>query len=170
MRFKLNRFSFAEIIILLDAWLTFFKWDFCISYLPYKYWQLNFNHAALTNENQENVNQQNLNQENVNKENKENKSKELSEVINIIKLSEMIGRNHLRPMNCLRRCLTQQQLLQQRQYFCKLHIGVKITDGLVQAHSWLSFNGDIINDSNEVISQYTELNKNITSSVYQTLK
>jgi hypothetical protein len=73
-------------------------------------------------------------------------------------------------MNCLRRCLCQQQLLATKHYVCQLHIGVKITDNNVQAHSWLSYEGALINDSEELIKQYTELEKSTNTKILSALR
>ena len=83
--------------------------------------------------------------------------KNLEQVKQIIQLSEVAGRFHIRKMNCLRRCLSQQKLLAKRGLNASMHIGVFIEKGQVKAHAWLTFQGNIINDNEDVLSRYSEL-------------
>ncbi|MEP4891557.1 MAG: lasso peptide biosynthesis B2 protein [Aliiglaciecola sp.] len=79
-----------------------------------------------------------------------------------------VTRHHYRPMNCLRRCLALQELLLNKNMPSTLHIGVRFTPSTqsdtpessgktLEAHSWLTVNGFIINDSKEVVNTYTEI-------------
>lgn len=74
-----------------------------------------------------------------------------------IQLSEMAARNHIFTINCLRRCLVQQQLLARYGYSLNLHFGVKKQQGKLKAHCWLTYQNKLINDGDEVVSTYTEL-------------
>lgn len=72
-----------------------------------------------------------------------------------------VVRHHKKPMNCLRRCLALKALIEQCGGVCDLHIGVKIEKtGQVAAHSWISANGKLVNDSEPEISQYKEITHN----------
>lgn len=69
-----------------------------------------------------------------------------------------VVRHHRIHMNCLRRCLALKAMIERRKGVCALHIGVKIArDGNLSAHSWLTVNGELINDSVKIVSQYTEI-------------
>ena len=79
-----------------------------------------------------------------------------------------VTRHHYKPMNCLRRCLALQELLLSQHMPSTLHIGVRFSseaptqnqensDRALEAHTWLSVNGFIINDSKEVVNTYTEI-------------
>lgn len=78
-------------------------------------------------------------------------------VAHIIHLSESAARHHLRPMNCLRRSLTQQRLLRRRHLSSNLHIGVRTGESALEAHAWLSWQGKVLNDTPDVGEHYAEL-------------
>ncbi len=69
----------------------------------------------------------------------------------------MAARHHIFPINCLRRCVVQQQLLAQYGYDLALHFGVAKKDARLKAHCWLTYKGQLINDGPEVVNTYTEL-------------
>lgn len=132
-------FSLYECRIFTQSWLIYLKWDLLISFFSYKRWQ---SHLACLNSTNSYSKNQSIAPERLH---------------NIIKLNEKAGRNHFRKMNCLRRCLCQKELLNNVGIDCALHLGVKFVEGKLAAHSWLSINNDIINDSQEVVSTYEEL-------------
>ena len=82
---------------------------------------------------------------------------------------EKAGRHHLWHMNCLRRCLVTMEMSHQVNIFPVIHFGVKIENGVTKAHCWLSLNGVLINDSEEVVSAYTELKTKNTSTLFKGL-
>ena len=143
-----SQLSFTHLLLLGEAWLVFLKWDLLVSYFHYRHWQLSFDKPQPVIDDEDHLRQ----------------------ILDIIKLTEKVARNHIRKMNCLRRCLCQRQLLAKRNYPCELHIGVKITDGKVEAHSWLSYNSIVINDSQQVIAQYTELEKSANQGILAALR
>jgi hypothetical protein len=145
---KVSNLSVTQLILLSEMWLVFLKWDLLVSFCNYRYWQLSFDKNNIISESKSS----------------------LPEVLNIIRLSEKVGRHHLRKMNCLRRCLSQKQLLEKRHYPCELHIGIKITDGKLNAHAWLSYNEVLINDSEEMIQQYSALKKSTNSKILSALR
>lgn len=132
-------FSFNEFRIFTQSWFLYLKWDLLISFFSYKHWQSHLSYSSRINRY---LNKQTITPAFLHK---------------VIKLNEKAGRNHLRKMNCLRRCLCQKELLNSFSIVCLLHLGVKFVDGKLTAHSWLSFNGEVINDSQDVISTYEEL-------------
>lgn len=136
---KLFAFSWYEFLILVKSWCLYLKWDLLISKFHHKKWQ-----NSLANPDLHSV-----------------KPKfdhnQLQHIFNIIKINETAGRNHFRHMNCLRRCLCQKDLLSRYGIQSKLHLGVKFENSKLAAHSWLSVNDEIINDSQDVIATYKEL-------------
>ncbi len=125
---KLFSLSKTELSILLEAWGgVFLKWDWLISFTQYSNWQGEI--ANLTSENDA-----------VAPENKADEAS-LSQLTLVIKLSEKVAKHHIRKMNCLRRCLTQKQMLQKRGYPTRMHIGVAIDNETLKAHAWLTYQG-----------------------------
>jgi len=136
---KIFSFSFYEYRIFTQSWFLYLKWDLLISFFNYKYWQSHLGYSSLLNGHS---NKQTITPVFLHK---------------IIQLNEKAGRNHFRKMNCLRRCLCQKEQLSNIGFICSLHLGVKFVEGKLAAHSWLSLNGEVINDSPDVISTYEEL-------------
>ncbi|TCS37157.1 lasso peptide biosynthesis B2 protein [Reinekea marinisedimentorum] len=125
---------------LLEAWLLFIIWDRRLQKKAYESWRKNISNATTNGPG----------------------SASLSEVLAIIRIIEIAGRHHFVKVNCLRRCLTQKQMLTKRQVPVTIHFGVKLTAGRIDAHCWLVWNGIVINDSPEVVESYSEL-KEITA-------
>jgi hypothetical protein len=50
---------------------------------------------------------------------------------------------------CLVRALAASRLLAQNGYKSTLHIGVKRTDGVFEAHAWVEYDGRVIIDNGE---------------------
>lgn len=136
---KLFAFSWYEFLILVKSWCLYLKWDLLISKFHHKKWQ-----ASLANPNPHSA--KSMLDHN-----------QLQHIVNIIKINEIAGRNHFRHMNCLRRCLCQKDLLNRYGIQSKLHLGVKFENSKLAAHSWLTVNDKIINDSQDVITTYKEL-------------
>jgi len=143
---KLTQLSAIELILFIQAWFNLAKWHYLIAYRPYEKWY------------------KSLDFESSNVQNNQDNKKLIS---NVVSLSEKAARNHLVKMNCLRRCLSQKELLKNRGIKSTLHIGVKITDDQLFAHSWLSVNDRVINDSEEVIGEYTEITQKEKENVIQ---
>ncbi len=81
----------------------------------------------------------------------------LKRLEHIIRLSESAARNHLRPMNCLRRTFTQQKILRRRHLPSTVHIGVRSGESALEAHSWLCWQGRVLNDAPDVSEHYAEM-------------
>ncbi len=151
---KLLKFNIKELWLLTYAWFVFLKWDFLISSINFKKWREQISNATFA---------QDKNDLAIN-------TTKLEHVKIIIKMSEIASRHHIRKMNCLRRCLTQKQLLNNHGYHCNLHLGVKIEQNNLKAHSWLSFQGVVINDSEDVLSRYSELKVASEHDIFCALK
>lgn len=147
--------SFNEYKILLKSWILYAKWDWRVSKQSYKKWQKHVVSQTASTELETNTLAN---------------SNDANKILAIINLNEMAGRNHYKHMNCLRRCLSQKELLNSFNIETKLHLGVKFVDGKLAAHSWLSSNNQIINDSAEVISTYKELKTSNDQSTLALLK
>ena len=153
---KVFKFSIIELFILLEAWFAFFKWDILISFTQYGRWRSEVGNLPDVN---------NL------ITNKKNQNVHTPEQVKlIIKLSEIAGRFHIRKMNCLRRCLSQKQLLAKRGFNTCMHIGVSIEEDKLKAHAWLTLKGQVINDSEDVLNHYSELKAANKYSILHTLK
>ena len=135
---KLLGLGLRDITLLLEAWLLLAWVDFVISVLPYRYWSHWLKGATKAGQDFA------------------AKGRE-KDIAGIIQLSEAAARNHLRPMNCLRRCLAQQRLLRRRQVSSHMHIGVRKTAKGLEAHAWLTSQGQVLNDEPNVGDRYSQL-------------
>ena len=129
-----------DVALLAEAWLLLAWVDLVVSLLPYRYWSRWLQKAGPMR---------------VSKSNSESSREQ--EVARIIQLSEAAARNHLRPMNCLRRCFVQQGLLRRRKVLSRMHIGVRKTSNGLEAHAWLSSQERVLNDTPDVGHRYAEL-------------
>lgn len=129
-------------MIALKAWYLFIYWDILISVVPYKYWKNKLFKSSHTFT-----------------------DGTIADVISITQLIEKVARNHFVKINCLRRCAVQKQLLTKLGFAPQLVFGVKKQQDNLSApvsthfyaHCWLTFNGQIINDSKEETNQYVAL-------------
>lgn len=151
---RLFLYTPSDLWVFIASWFIYFKWDLLISVFKYKNWSNKlFNvdnkslSAAVNNNHTYNIN-------NIRK---------------LIRINETASRNHLRKMNCLRRCLCQKEMLNNRAIYTQLHIGVKFVEGKLAAHSWLTCNNELINDSQEIINTYTELTQKLDSKIINSL-
>lgn len=142
---KLFKFSFKELWILLEAWLTFLKWDLLISFSQYERWRNELSGLHNGNDSTTSAEFSPLPFE------------QIEQIKKIIKLSEIAGRFHIRKMNCLRRCISQEKMLEKRGFKTRMHIGVRFEEEKLKAHAWLTLQGKVINDSDDVSTRYSEL-------------
>lgn len=142
---KLLCLPLDQLWVFIEAWYLFLKWDFLVSTVPYARWRNNIASSPLPES--------------------ATTAESLPAIHTIINISEKAARNHLRKMNCLRRCLCQQQLLAKRKIASTLHFGVALEQGRVKAHCWLTWQGVLINDASEVVQQYTELTQPMGQSI-----
>lgn len=209
---KIFKFSRAELLVLLEAWFVFLKWDLLISFTRYENWrdklgafnddnqaknpsaqinsklnsqpssqpnsQSNTPHSSQHNsrpnpeqntkqnpkqspEQSSQSPQQNLQQSpQQTVESTTNTASTIEQVKALIKLSEIAGRFHIRKMNCLRRCISQEKMLEKRGFQPCMHIGVRFENEQLKAHAWLTLQGIVINDSEDVATRYSELKAN----------
>jgi len=129
----------------IEAWLTLAWVDLQVSFTRYHYWQ-HYLTLGVKPHNTELASQKVYDE-----------TVSWQRIRELIALSETATRYHWRSMNCLRRCFAQQRILLRRNIASRLHIGVTKDQGQLKAHAWLSVRGSVINDSMDVISQYTEL-------------
>jgi hypothetical protein len=74
-----------------------------------------------------------------------------------VRAVDRAARYHPLPINCLRRSLALQRMLQRRKLPSHLHIGVRKGKNGLEAHAWLSSGGRILNDTPDVVERYAEL-------------
>lgn len=145
LSWKLLRFS--------EAWLNFVWVDFRISATPYTSWKNYFIAPPKS----------------AFRLSAARKAPGIQQVREIIRSCESAKNYHWRNMNCLRRCFVEQQMLQRRNISSQLHIGVKIQQGQLAAHAWLSYQGEIINDSQAVVADYAELHSSARGQMAQSM-
>lgn len=133
----LVKLEWRDILLLIEAWLMLAWVDLVISLVPYKYWRGWLLAPQL-------VQQQSI-------------AYNPNAVDHIIHVAESAARNHLRPMNCLRRTLAQQKLLRRRDVQGSLSIGVRKVGEVLEAHAWLCWQGRVLNDAPDVAKRYAEL-------------
>ena len=151
---KLFKFSDKELWVLLEAWFVFVKWDLLISFTKYETWRNEIILSPNLDNATSSINDATL----------------ANQIKLIIKLSETAARFQIRKMNCLRRCLSQQQMLKKRGFSAKMHIGVRFEEEQLLAHAWLTIQGKVINDSDDVSTRYSELKVNNEQVILNTLK
>ncbi len=126
-----------EYPLLIEAWLSLAWVDLLIRFSPYERWRYLLNSDEQSTQTQQ---------------------KEL-DIGPLIAMSEKVARHHLFSMNCLRRTLAQKKMLAKRGVLAHVHIGVKKGGGRFEAHSWLSYNSRVLNDSADVTERYVELKR-----------
>lgn len=144
-----QRLFLYKVVIFIKAWCLFFKWNFIVSYYPYKYWKK----ALFQHKNED------IDETTNNSHCKSLHKRRFNHALLLIRISEKAGRNHYKLMNCLRRCLVQQALLKSYQIPSEIKLGVLINNEILKAHTWLTVDGKVINDSPAVVEYYSELNK-----------
>jgi hypothetical protein len=151
---KLFKFSAKELWVLVEAWFIFVKWDLLISFTKYDNWRHQISLLPLLHNTKEN----------------RNEAARAKQIKLIIKLSQIAARFQVRKTNCLRRCLSQQQLLKKRGFSAQIHIGVRFEDKKLLAHAWLTLQGKVINDSADVSTRYSELKAKNEQVILKSLK
>lgn len=133
---RLRRLTPAEIGLILSAWLRFAWVDLVIRTRPFPRWR-----AWLDGPPALSV----------------ARGRSLR-AARVIALTEWVARHHWAPMNCLRRCIVQRNLLARHGIDAQLHLGVRADGrGGVEAHAWLSHAGRLLNDSADVVDSYKVL-------------
>lgn len=137
----------ARFWVLHQAFWGFVKWYVLVRQVPFKYWRAKLMRRCLDDGAREAASD----------EVEGSKAKGLS-LQHLIVLTEKVARKHPLHANCLRRCMVQYEVLRRHDYVVKLHIGVRFdVHKTLQAHSWLTYRGEIINDTPEVVNTYTPI-------------
>ena len=118
--------------MLIEAWLTLTWVDFVISFLPYRWWK-----SWLINQ-------------------PEAKTNQTIPFERLVWSVNAAANHHLRKPTCLRRSLTLKRMLQRRNISATLHIGIKRNGVGVDAHAWVEYNGFVLNDSTDVVANYSQ--------------
>ena len=123
-------------LIICRLWCSFIVWHWVIAYVPFRFWKHHITDIS-------------------------NQLTDVPppEVRQLIKLSESVGRHHFIKTNCLRRSMVQKSLLDRMGIRCKLIIGVKKSHHSLAAHCWLTYQNQIINDSQDNTNEYIALEK-----------
>jgi len=171
-----------------EAWFTLAVVDIQVSFMPYRYWRHTLTGglkpgpspsdkvtqqvpAPASDSSNSSSSSDSISYINTNYSYTSDSEALLAQRIRpLIALSESATRRHWRTMNCLRRCLAQQRLLNRRNINAKMHIGVAKKSGKLTAHSWLSYRGIVINDSADVVERYTELHATADAQIQAMLK
>ena len=85
----------------------------------------------------------------------------LGEAVNIA------ARHTLFPATCLTRSLLLVWLLRRRNVVSKLRIGVRLTQGMLDAHAWVECEGVPVNDSPDVNAQFASFGDLIPLKAFQ---
>ena len=123
-------------LLVCRLWGAFIYWHLVIAYLPFRFWR---HHITETST--------------------QLKDMPLCKVRQLIKLSESVGRHHVVKVNCLRRCMVQKSMLNRMGISSHLIIGVKKTQQDLAAHCWLTYQNQIINDTQNTTNEYIALEK-----------
>ena len=118
--------------MLAEAWLTLTWVDFVVSFLPYCWWK-----SWLVSQPEADTNQ-------------------AAPFEDLVWAVNAAANHHLRKPTCLRRSLSLKQMLQRRKIPATLHIGIKKNGREVDAHAWVECNGIILNDSANVVANYSQ--------------
>ncbi len=73
------------------------------------------------------------------------------------RLFRIAVRNHIRPMNCLRRAWALRTLLLRRGFAPRLVLGVRREGEKLAGHAWLELEGQVVNDAPDVAEQYVQV-------------
>ncbi len=144
MRHKLKRacsLSVKEWGTLAEAWLTLAWVDFVISFLPYHWWKPWL------------INQPNA------------EPHQTAPFEQLVWSVDAAANHHPRKPTCLRRSLTLKRMLQRRNISATLHIGIKRNGVKVDAHAWIEYNGFVLNDSTDVVANYSQFSPLTTESL-----
>jgi len=134
--FKFARsLSLAEWLYVADAWFTTARTNMETRWRGYSTWRVNLLDAMTQEQLSSNTNKDN--------------------VYRLRKIFNGALRLQFLPVNCLRRSLALHHFLQRRDIQTRLRIGTKIIDGKLHGHAWLEYAGEVLNDQDYVLSEYT---------------
>jgi len=127
--------SLKEWFCVADAWLTTARTNIVTRWRDYSTWRTDLL-DAMTND------------ESPAKSNKD-------DVYRLRKIFNGALRLQFLPVNCLRRSLALHRFLQRHNTQTRLRIGTKIIDGRLHGHAWLEYAGEVLNDQDYVLTEYT---------------
>lgn len=78
----------------------------------------------------------------------QNEIRALGELVNIA------ARHHPLPATCLSRSLLLRWLLHRRGISTELRLGARLADGKLDAHAWVEWNGEPVNDETDIASRF----------------
>jgi len=78
----------------------------------------------------------------------------LDEAMELGNLVNIAGRHALCPVTCLTRSLLLDRMLHRRGVASQLRIGVRLSQGILDAHAWVEVAGIPVNDRSDVSEQY----------------
>lgn len=79
---------------------------------------------------------------------------DLDDLMRVGALVNSAAHRVLGPANCLTRSLYLWWLLRRRDVYCQLRIGVRMTEGALEAHAWVEHAGVPINDRHDVSTAF----------------
>ena len=92
----------------------------------------------------------------------------LQEIQSLGELVNIAARYSLGPRVCLTRSLLLVWLLLRRGVKSQLRIGVRLTQGVLEAHAWVEHNGTPINDRRDVSAQFTSFGDSVPLKAFHT--
>jgi hypothetical protein len=129
-----GRLGPADLSLIAQAWLALLWADISVSLLPYAWWRGRLRRATSGEPGSA-----------------ESLDRALFQAFGIAL------RNHIRPMNCLRRGLALHRLLVRRGVASRLVIGVRRPEDRLEAHAWIESAGRVLGDRPDVATLYTPL-------------
>jgi hypothetical protein len=71
------------------------------------------------------------------------------------------------PVTCLTRSLVLEWLLRRQGVECELRIGIRCTRGQLDAHAWIEYEGEPINDVAHIRSEFAAFDQPIPAHAFQ---
>ncbi len=127
--------SLTEWFYVADAWLTIARTNVATRWRDYSTWRIDLRHAMTHEQSPLDAYK--------------------DDVYRLRRIFNGALRLQLLPANCLRRSMALHRFLQHRNIQTRLCIGTRIIDGVLHGHAWLEYAGEVLNDQNEVIKEYT---------------
>ena len=152
----LNKVRHYRLLVILEASFYLHKYHFLIAYKDYTDWMHHLVNIDFVS--QDLVRQTRVRHKSIapQKNARSSMTPEAAKLLN--SHLQAVVRHSPVELNCLRRCLALKAMIERREGNCKLHIGVKINGkGKLLAHSWLSVDDALVNDSVANVNEYREI-------------
>lgn len=91
----------------------------------------------------------------------------LTEITELGNLVNVAARHTLGHVSCLTRSLLLEWLLLRRGVTCRLHIGVRLAQGVVDAHAWVECEGVPVNDQPDIGTKFASFGDILPLSAFQ---